>query len=50
MVIKRSKESRRPKRCLVCNKIIREENKSNLCSYHYSLNEKRKLKKNYINI
>jgi len=25
------------KKCKVCNKLLREKNKSNLCSYHYCI-------------
>ena len=31
----------RPKRCSVCDKIIRIWNKSLLCSYHYMLNKQK---------
>ena len=31
------KKSKKPKRCKVCKKLIREENKSGLCSYHNNL-------------
>jgi len=30
-----AKKITRPKRCTECGKLIREENKSGLCYYHY---------------
>ena len=37
-----NKQIPKPNRCKECGKILREENKSGLCSYHYKIIRKRK--------